>query len=123
MRALRLFIITVSLIIASCSELPEGACRRCLGKGYLLCEGCGGTGYCHICEYGWTECHFCDGKGVIWDISGYQSCPHCNRIGTVKCWWCGGDFRDKCTFCHGSSTRRECPDCDGTGLDPDWLGI
>ena len=123
----RLIPILLSLAFFSCSkyELPEGACATCLGKGYMPCRECRGTGYCRYCDHGWMECQWCAGRGEWWDSASYSyvECNYCNGYGDEKCRYCHGHFQNACYLCQGRGYLKiyVCPDCNGTGKDPDYL--
>lgn len=123
----RLIPILLSLAFFSCSkyELPEGACATCLGKGYMPCQACRGTGYCRYCDHGWMECQRCAGRGEWWNMQmdSYVECNYCNGYGDRKCWYCNGFYHNHCNHCQGRGYLKNyvCPDCNGTGKDPDYL--
>ena len=122
----RLIPILLSLVFFSCSkyELPEGACATCRGKGYMPCQACRGTGYCRHCDVGWMDCGYCS-NGKRWDSASdsYVECNYCNGYGERECLYCHGHFLNACYLCQGRGYLKNyvCPDCDGTGRDPNYV--
>ena len=122
----RLIPILISLVFFSCAkdELLEGVCATCRGSGHPLCQECRGSGECHYCNHGWMECLWCDGRGKWWDSASdsWVKCPLCQELGRQKCWYCNGVYHNRCNHCQGCGyLNYVCPDCNGTGKDPDYL--
>ncbi len=117
---------------------PEQLCKKCSGKGILICSNCAGTGKfkekCSNCDNGRVKCHICDG-------SGRKSCSRCNGLGlfSKRCSRCAGTgfisrfvpyrWTNDIEVSNGNliirsngypycyyETFRLCPDCIGTGL-------
>ena len=90
----------------------------------MPCQACRGTGYCRHCDVGWMDCAYCS-NGKRWDSASdsYVECNYCNGYGERECLYCHGHFLNACYLCQGRGYLKNyvCPDCDGTGRDPDYV--
>lgn len=104
----KLLFVFLSLIFIACNnelELEEDDCIECLGRGYSYCNICYNRGYCTYCKRGWI----CDSCSKGWE--GTTTCFYCNGNSRHICYWCHGGYR--CWSCHGKKTI--CTYCKGTG--------
>lgn len=121
-------------------------CKKCDGKGTLVCHACKGAGertvQCNACEGKgqlykgisgrtgkpvYVECQGCKGKGK-WVVD----CPTCKKQKAIDCGACKGEYRRpaykelfeerSCAFCAGSGFGQSkivvdvCPFCRGLGV-------
>lgn len=62
----------------------------------FVCDYCGGTGRCGMCNSG--ICTFCNGKGGETEMGRWWDCRHCDN--------------GRCSYCKGTGN---CLECNGTG--------
>lgn len=96
-----ILILAVVMMNTISAMAQQSDCRRCDGKGVIVC----------------TEC---DGKSEL--------CPTCRGLGNIVCRRCNGEFitcpvchgskyynNDSCWTCKGTGRVIDCSECDGKG--------
>lgn len=81
------------------SDVPQGTCDDCGGRGKFTCDYCGGSGT--------EDCNECDGNGEIEvdrdeDEITYETCGSCDGHGSLDCDRCDGSGDETCDTCDGN---------------------
>ena len=81
------------------SDVPQGTCDDCGGRGKFTCDYCGGSGT--------EDCNECDGSGEIEvdrdeDEVTYETCGSCDGHGSLDCDRCDGSGDETCDTCDGN---------------------
>lgn len=81
------------------SDVPQGTCDDCGGRGKFTCDYCGGSGT--------EDCNECDGSGEIEvdrdeDEITYETCENCMGTGSFDCDRCDGSGDETCDTCDGN---------------------